>query len=56
VRADLSHSDAAEKVLVSYCHTPEAMQRGRRAGNMTLWAWREMHDGILREIRKRHVL
>jgi pyrroloquinoline quinone (PQQ) biosynthesis protein C len=54
VRADLGHSDAAESVLVSYCRTPEAVQRGRRAGNMTLWAWREMHDGILREIRKRH--
>lgn len=54
VRADLSHSDAAEAVLVSYCHTPEAIQRGRRAGNITLWAWREMHEGILREIRTRH--
>ena len=54
VRADLGHSDAAEAMLVSYCHTPDAIQRGRRAGNMTLWAWREMHDGILREIRKRH--
>jgi pyrroloquinoline quinone (PQQ) biosynthesis protein C len=54
VRADLGHSDAGENVLVSYCHTPDAIQRGRRAGNMTLWAWREMHDGILREIRKRH--
>ena len=54
VRADLTHSDAAEAMLVSYCHTPEAIQRGRRAGNLTLWAWREMHDGILRELRKRH--
>jgi pyrroloquinoline quinone (PQQ) biosynthesis protein C len=56
VRADLEHSDAAEAMLVSYCHTPDAIQRGRRAGNMTLWAWREMHDGILREIQKRHAI
>jgi pyrroloquinoline quinone (PQQ) biosynthesis protein C len=54
VRADLTHSDAAEAMLVSYCHTHDAIQRGRRAGNLTLWAWREMHDGILRELRKRH--
>jgi pyrroloquinoline-quinone synthase len=47
-------ADAAEAMLVSYCHTPEAIQRGRRAGNLTLWAWREMHEGILRELRKRH--
>lgn len=54
VRADLGHSDASEAMLVSYCGTPEAIQRGRRAGNLTIWAWREMHDGILREIRRRH--
>jgi pyrroloquinoline quinone (PQQ) biosynthesis protein C len=54
VRADLGHSDAAEEVLVSYCKTPEAIQRGRRAGNLTLWAWREMHEGILRTLRARH--
>ena len=54
VRADLGHSDASEGILASYCGTPEAIQRGRRAGNMTLWAWREMHDGMLRAIRKRH--
>jgi pyrroloquinoline quinone (PQQ) biosynthesis protein C len=54
VRADLTHSDAAEAMLVSYCQMPEAIQRARRAGNLTLWAWREMHDGILRELRKRH--
>jgi pyrroloquinoline quinone (PQQ) biosynthesis protein C len=54
VRADIAHSDAAEAVLLAYCSTPQAVQRGRRAGNMTLWAWREMHDGILRELRKRH--
>lgn len=54
VRADLGHADASEAMLVSYCHTPAAIQRGRRAGNLTLWAWREMHEGILREIRKRH--
>jgi pyrroloquinoline quinone (PQQ) biosynthesis protein C len=53
VRADLGHSDSAEEMLVSYCRTPDAIQRGRRAGNMTLWAWREMHDGMLREIRRR---
>jgi len=54
VRADLGHSDSAEEMLQSYCRTPDAVQRGRRAGNMTLWAWREMHDGMLREIRRRH--
>ena len=28
--------------------------RGRRAAAVTLWAWREMHDGILRYLRQKH--
>ena len=29
--------------------------RTRDKDGRNVWAWREMHDGILRELRKRHV-
>ncbi len=54
VRADLGHSDAAEILMASYIKTDAELTRARRAASTTLWAWREMHDGILRELRRRH--
>jgi pyrroloquinoline quinone (PQQ) biosynthesis protein C len=54
VRADLDHSDAAEILMANYIHTDAEVAQARRAASATLWAWREMHEGILRELRKRH--
>jgi pyrroloquinoline quinone (PQQ) biosynthesis protein C len=54
VRADVDHSDASEALLLRYCDTPERQHRARKAANVTLWSWVEMHNGILRELRKRH--
>jgi pyrroloquinoline quinone (PQQ) biosynthesis protein C len=54
VRADIVHSDANEGLLSRYCDTPEKLARARRAACGTLWAWREMHQGILRELCRRH--
>jgi len=54
VRADIGHSDANEELLLRYCDTPLKIARARRASAGTLWAWREMHEGILRELRRRH--
>jgi pyrroloquinoline quinone (PQQ) biosynthesis protein C len=54
VRADIVHSDANEGLLARYCDTPEKVARARRAACGTLWAWREMHQGILRELRRRY--
>jgi pyrroloquinoline quinone (PQQ) biosynthesis protein C len=54
VRADIVHSDANEGLLARYCDTPIKVARARRAAVATLWAWREMHQGILRELRRRH--
>ncbi len=53
VRADIGHSDANELLLARYCDTPRKIARARRAAAGTLWAWREMHQGILRELRRR---
>jgi pyrroloquinoline-quinone synthase len=54
VRADLGHSDANEVLLAHYCDTPLKIARARRAAMATLWAWREMHQGILRELERRY--
>lgn len=54
VRADIGHTDATETLLAAYVHNPRDMVRARRAASVTLWAWREMHEGILRELRRRH--
>lgn len=54
VRADIVHSDANEDLLGRYCDSPIKIVRARRAAVTTLWAWREMHQGILRELRRRH--
>ncbi|HLI28714.1 MAG TPA: iron-containing redox enzyme family protein [Chloroflexota bacterium] len=54
VRADVGHSDATEELLLRYCDTPERQYRARRAANVTLWAWLEMHAGILRALRRKY--
>jgi len=53
VRADIGHSDSNEGLLARYCDTPLRIARARRAACVTLWAWREMHQGILRELHRR---
>jgi pyrroloquinoline quinone (PQQ) biosynthesis protein C len=53
VRADIGHSDANAVLLARYCDTPDKIARARRAAAGTLWAWREMHQGILRELERR---
>ncbi|MFZ0667902.1 MAG: iron-containing redox enzyme family protein [Acidimicrobiales bacterium] len=54
VRADIVHSDANEDLLSRYCDTELKVARARRAAVATLWAWREMHQGIHREICRRY--
>ena len=54
VRADLDHSDASEELLETYINSDEDLAKARRAASATLWAWREMHEGILRELKTRH--
>jgi pyrroloquinoline quinone (PQQ) biosynthesis protein C len=54
VRADLEHSQANESLIGRYIRTRDDVIRARRAGAVTLWAWREMHEGIHRAIRKKH--
>jgi pyrroloquinoline quinone (PQQ) biosynthesis protein C len=54
VRADIGHSGANEELLAHYCDTPERIARARRAAVTTLWAWREMHQGIQRELERRY--
>ncbi|MBL4714601.1 MAG: hypothetical protein JKY64_08795 [Alcanivorax sp.] len=33
--------------------SPLLIAQARRAGAATLWAWREMHEGILRALRRK---
>jgi len=54
VRADIEHSDASAGLLGSYVRSGLEIARARRAGAVTLWAWREMHEGILRVLRRRY--
>ena len=54
VRADIGHTDATENLIGKYVRGRHDMARARRAASVTLWAWREMHEGILRELRRRH--
>jgi len=54
VRADIEHTGASESLLDSYVRTPLEIARVRRTASVTLWAWREMHEGILRIIRKKY--
>ncbi|MEX2453870.1 MAG: iron-containing redox enzyme family protein [Rhodospirillaceae bacterium] len=54
VRADIEHSDASGGLLDSYVRTDAEIAQARRAGAVTLWAWREMHEGILRILRQKY--
>ena len=54
VRADIGHTGATESLVSKYVRGRQDTVRARRAASVTLWAWREMHEGILRELRRRH--
>ena len=53
VRADLEHTDASSSLLEIYVRSGMEIAQARRAGAATLWAWREMHEGILRVLRRK---
>lgn len=54
VRADIEHTEHSFSLFDGYVNTRRDVVRGRRAAAVTLWAWREMHDGILRATKKKH--
>jgi len=53
VRADMEHTDASSGLLEIYVRSGMEIAQARRAGAATLWAWREMHEGILRALRRK---
>ena len=54
VRADIEHTEHSFSLFDGYVNSRRDVVRGRRAAAVTLWAWREMHDGILRAAKKKH--
>jgi len=54
VRADIEHTQGSYSLFEGYVRDRGDVVRGRRAAAVTLWAWREMHEGILRELRRKH--
>ena len=54
VRADIEHTEHSFSLFDAHVNTRRDIVRGRRAAAVTLWAWREMHDGILRALKKQH--
>lgn len=54
VRADIAHSDASESLLATYVKSGMDVVRARRTASVTLWSWCEMHEGILRVLRRRY--
>jgi pyrroloquinoline quinone (PQQ) biosynthesis protein C len=54
VRADIEHTEASFSLFEGYVEDRGDVVRGRRAAAVTLWAWREMHDGILRYLRNKY--
>ena len=54
VRADIEHTEHSFSLFDGYVKDRGDVVRGRRAAAVTLWAWREMHDGILRYLRKKY--
>lgn len=54
VRADIGHTEHSFSLFEGYVRTRRDVVRGRRAAAVTLWAWREMHDGILRFLQKKY--
>lgn len=54
VRADLDHTDASDDLLTKYIGDERDIVRARRAAAVTLWAWCEMHESILRTLRRKY--
>ena len=54
VRADLGHTDSSGHLIEDYIGSGKDIARARRASAVTLWAWCEMHEAILRDLRRRH--
>jgi pyrroloquinoline quinone (PQQ) biosynthesis protein C len=54
VRADIEHTEHSFSLFEGYVKDRGDVVRGRRAAAVTLWAWREMHDGILRCLRSKY--
>ena len=54
VRADLEHTEHSFSLFEGYVRDRGDVVRGRRVAAVTLWAWREMHDGILRYLRAKY--
>ena len=54
VRADIEHTEHSFSLFDGYVKDRGDVVRGRRAAAVTLWAWREMHDGILRYLRQKY--
>ena len=48
------HGDLADDVAIIRRYSGKDIARARRASAVTLWAWCEMHEAILRELRRRH--
>jgi pyrroloquinoline quinone (PQQ) biosynthesis protein C len=53
VRADMEHTEASSGLLEIYVRSGMEIAQARRASAATLWAWREMHEGILRILRQK---
>ncbi len=54
VRADIEHTDSSFSLLEIYIRSGIEIAKARRASAATLWAWREMHEGILRILRRKY--
>ncbi len=54
MRADIEHTEHSLSLFEGYVKDRGDVVRGRRAAAVTLWAWREMHDGILRYLQKKY--
>ena len=52
VRADLGHTDSSGNLIEDYIGSGKDVARARRASAVTLWAWCEMHEAILRELAR----
>lgn len=54
VRADIEHTEHSFSLFEGYVKDRRDVVRGRRAAAVTLWAWREMHDGIERFLETKY--
>lgn len=54
VRADIEHTEHSFSLFEGYVRDRGDVVRGRRAAAVTLWAWREMHEGILRHLERKY--